>query len=180
MAYPENRIMLFDLTESEVSTLPVVSGQYIITRDTGNIYMDTAEGIRINPAKYFAFLETERARKSMLVPEEGKTYYVLDSGYMWVYYAGSWKRFGGANISLIPFTKIEASGWVASGSAFTYTITDVATKYFNTIIPNFDLSVQDLATAANITASTGNVDNQIILTAVNKPEYDLFASFFVS
>lgn len=172
--------VFYDLTETEAELLPVKSGQYIVCRDTSNVYFDCADDIRICFTKYFAFIETERKRRSILIPEEGKIYFVLDSGYAWVYYAGEWKKFGGSTVKVHPFTAIDASGWVADGSAFKYTLTNVANvKYFNEIIPSFDLSVQDIAEAAVITADTNDTDGTIVLHATNKPTDNLFVSFII-
>lgn len=78
-------LSLREVNQSQLTLAPIVDGQIVFCRDTGNLYRDVG-GSRVQVGR-----DIEIVAELPLAPISGKIY-VLRSGEMWLYENGEWTR----------------------------------------------------------------------------------------
>ena len=77
------KLSLREITQSQLDSTPIVDGQLIICKDTGNMYRDFGK-TRVQTGR-----DIEIVAELPLAPISGKIY-ALRSGEMWAYENGTW------------------------------------------------------------------------------------------
>lgn len=105
----------FETTRSkakDTSLCPIAPGQYFICTDSGDVFYDTADGVRKHLTDIID-LETDAERAAILTPLD-KMYFVKETAHFWRYLNGTW-----ADLSIMiagttkkPYTKVfTPSDW---------------------------------------------------------------------
>lgn len=77
------KLSLREITQSQLDSTPIVDGQLIICKDTGNMYRDFGK-TRVQTGR-----DIEIVAELPLAPINGKVY-ALHTGAMWAYENGDW------------------------------------------------------------------------------------------
>lgn len=105
----------FETTRSKVentSLCPVVPGQYLICKDSGDVFYDTEDGIRKHLTDIID-LETDAERTAILAPLD-KMYFVKETAHFWRHLNGLWLDLSAAilNMATKPYVRgFTASDW---------------------------------------------------------------------
>lgn len=94
-----SKLSLCEIQQSQLDKTPVVEGQLIICKDTGNMYRDFGK-TRVQTGR-----DIEIVAELPLAPINGKIY-VLRSGEVWLYEGGDWTALN-QQITEISNTEID-------------------------------------------------------------------------
>ena len=155
----------YDTPESALANQPFAAESIYFCRDTGNLYFDSIiENARVQ-IRDIIVLGTESSRTSMLAPIPNKLYCVIESGSMYIYYNGEWKKLGVGQ--QLHFNNI----CVENGS---HTITDSRISASDTAQFTPDLSVEDLVSDINVVCSEGKA----VITCTS--DYKIYGNLIIN
>lgn len=107
----------FETTRSKVmdtSLCPIAPGQYLICKDSGDVFYDTEDGARKHLTDIID-LETDAERIAILTPLD-KMYFVKETAHFWRYLNGLWVDLSAATAggnSKAVYILLKADAWVA-------------------------------------------------------------------
>lgn len=92
-AYETTRFKAMDTT-----LCPISPGQYLICKDSGDVYYDTEDGVR-KQLTDIVDLETESQRIAILTPID-KIYFVKETAHFWRYLNDGWVDLSNVNVNI--------------------------------------------------------------------------------
>lgn len=145
-----------DCLKSEVNSQPIISGTFIVCRDTGDMYCDTLDGERRTIAKSVHVVSGKVS--SELYPEVGNFYYSTTDKQVCVYLNGTMQP---VNISMA--IKVIGGCYVGKGATANVQVNDTADSIASgkgnilsvfAIGSSINPAIEDLDSEFNITLGT--------------------------
>lgn len=113
----------FETTRSkakDTSLCPIEPGQYLICKDSGDVFYDTEDGVRKHLTDIID-LGTDDERIAILTPLD-KMYFVKETAHFWRYLNGLWVDVSAATAggnSKVVYVLLKADAWVAGRQTIT-------------------------------------------------------------
>ena len=141
-------LSLFEVTQSQLASVPIVDGRLIVCTDTGNFYRDLSGGTRIPLGQ-----NIEKVSALPLAPLSSKIYLLLTDQSLW-YFDSTWIQLSNkriihtaTNFASLPAVGSEACIYIVKNQNKTYRWDDVASQYFCIGSDYNDIGIIDGGTA---------------------------------
>lgn len=154
-----------EMNQSDVESTEVPIGGIIITRDTGNLYLVSSEGDKVQIKTDITFFTNDAARQGVLAPIPYKLYCVLDSGMLWTYANGAWLVLRGKEHPIpiiVPEYEVDEDG---------FSNIDITADRIGTFTP--DSSIADLVSDISVVCAAGKA------TVTCTSDYPVFGTLVI-